>query len=602
MQIFKKILYLLSSRERKYASLLILMILIMALFDMIGVASVMPFIAVLANPNVIETNFILINLYKFLGRFGVENNKQFIAALGILSFVLLVASLVFKTVTTYLQVRFAYMREYTIGKRLLEGYLRQPYTWFLNHHSDDVKKTILSEVDQVVGNAINPLIDLIAKSALTISLIFLLIIIDPKLAIIVGFTLSFIYGILFYFIRSYLNQIGKERLKSNRLRFIVVNEFFAAIKEIKIGGLEKVYVDRFSNSAKTYSKNQATGIIISHLPRFFVEAITFGGVFLMIIYLITKTGSFADTLPIVTLYVFAGYRLMPALQQIYVCLTQLSFVGSSVDNLYNNIKELKLVNLKQNQKIVSLNKAINLKNVYYQYLNSKKTALKNINMTIPAKSIVGIVGPTGSGKTTLVEIILGLLEVQQGTLQIDEQIIKKNNYRSWQRSIGYVPQYIYLVDDTVVANIAFGVDPQNINQKAVEKAARIANLHEFITNELPELYKTKIGERGVKLSGGQRQRFGIARALYHNPKVLILDEATSSLDNLTEKSVMEAINNLKDMTIIIIAHRLSTVKNCDITFILEKGKLEKIEYSKNFITNNKSFVLPAKSGGYFLKT
>jgi ABC-type multidrug transport system fused ATPase/permease subunit len=354
----------------------------MALFDMIGVASVMPFIAVLANPNVIETNFILINLYKFLGRFGVENNKQFIAALGILSFVLLVASLVFKTVTTYLQVRFAYMREYTIGKRLLEGYLRQPYTWFLNHHSDDVKKTILSEVDQVVGNAINPLIDLIAKSALTISLIFLLIIIDPKLAIIVGFTLSFIYGILFYFIRSYLNQIGKERLKSNRLRFIVVNEFFAAIKEIKIGGLEKVYVDRFSNSAKTYSKNQATGIIISHLPRFFVEAITFGGVFLMIIYLITKTGSFADTLPIVTLYVFAGYRLMPALQQIYVCLTQLSFVGSSVDNLYNNIKELKLVNLKQNQKIVSLNKAINLKNVYYQYLNSKKTALKNINMTI----------------------------------------------------------------------------------------------------------------------------------------------------------------------------------------------------------------------------
>jgi ABC-type branched-subunit amino acid transport system ATPase component len=574
----------------------------MALFDMIGVASVMPFIAVLANPNVIETNFILINLYKFLGRFGVENNKQFIAALGILSFVLLVASLVFKTVTTYLQVRFAYMREYTIGKRLLEGYLRQPYTWFLNHHSDDVKKTILSEVDQVVGNAINPLIDLIAKSALTISLIFLLIIIDPKLAIIVGFTLSFIYGILFYFIRSYLNQIGKERLKSNRLRFIVVNEFFAAIKEIKIGGLEKVYVDRFSNSAKTYSKNQATGIIISHLPRFFVEAITFGGVFLMIIYLITKTGSFADTLPIVTLYVFAGYRLMPALQQIYVCLTQLSFVGSSVDNLYNNIKELKLVNLKQNQKIVSLNKAINLKNVYYQYLNSKKTALKNINMTIPAKSIVGIVGPTGSGKTTLVEIILGLLEVQQGTLQIDEQIIKKNNYRSWQRSIGYVPQYIYLVDDTVVANIAFGVDPQNINQKAVEKAARIANLHEFITNELPELYKTKIGERGVKLSGGQRQRFGIARALYHNPKVLILDEATSSLDNLTEKSVMEAINNLKDMTIIIIAHRLSTVKNCDITFILEKGKLEKIEYSKNFITNNKSFVLPTKSGGYFLKT
>lgn len=589
MQIFKKILYLLSSQERKYASLLIFMILIMSLFDMIGVASVMPFISVLANPGVIETNLILINLYKFLEKFGIESYKQFIVALGFISFFLLVFSLVFKTFTTYLQVRFAYMREYTIGRHLLEVYLHQPYTWFLNHHSDDVKKTVLSEVDQVVGNAINPLMDLIAKSTLTIFLIFLLIIIDPKLAIIVGFTISFIYGLFFYFIRGYLNQIGKERLKSNRLRFMTVSEIFGAIKEIKLGGLEKVYIDRFSNSAKIFSKNQATGIIIAHLPRFFVEAVTFGGVFLMIIYLVSKKGSFADSLPIVTLYVFAGYRLMPALQQIYVCLTQISFAGSSVDNLYNNIKELKLVNSNQSKKRnVSLNKAINLRNVYYQYPNSKKAALKNINMTIPAKSIVGIVGPTGSGKTTLVEIILGLLEVQQGKLQIDEQIITKNNYRSWQSSIGYVPQYIYLVDDTVVANIAFGVDPQNINQKAVENAAKIANLHEFITNELPELYRTKIGERGVKLSGGQRQRFGIARALYHNPKVLILDEATSSLDSLTEKSVMEAVNNLRNITIIIIAHRLSTIKNCDITFFLEKGKLEKIKFSRNFIKYNKN--------------
>jgi len=196
-------------------------------------------------------------------------------------------------------------------------------------------------------------------------------------------------------------------------------------------------------------------------------------------------------------------------------------------------------------------------------------------LNIPAKSTVGLIGTTGSGKTTTVDIILGLLEAKKGTLEIDGQIITKQNSRSWQRSIGYVPQHIYLSDDTIAANIAFGVDPNNVNQEAVEKSSKIANLHEFVEEELPKKYKTTIGERGVRLSGGQRQRIGIARALYHNPKVLILDEATSALDNQTEKAVMDAVNNIgKNITIIIIAHRLSTVKNCDTIFLLDKGELK----------------------------
>ena len=242
--------------------------------------------------------------------------------------------------------------------------------------------------------------------------------------------------------------------------------------------------------------------------------------------------------------------------------------------MYDDIKNLKPVYHYRDSGKLTFNKSINLKNIQYDYPNSPSSALKDINLNIPFGSNIGLVGTTGSGKTTLVDIILGLLEPQKGTLEIDDKIISKENLRSWQRSIGYVPQHIYLADDTIAANIAFGVKVEDINQELIKKVSKIANLHEFVINELSRQYETTIGERGVRLSGGQRQRIGIARALYHNPKVLILDEATSALDNKTEHNVMEAINNLsKNITIILISHRLNTVKNCDVILKLEKGRL-----------------------------
>ena len=306
-----------------------------------------------------------------------------------------------------------------------------------------------------------------------------------------------------------------------------------------------------------------------------------------------QTGSFNSALPIVSLYVFAGYRLMPALQQIYNSLTNLTFMSPSIDSLYEDIKDLKVIHENKDGSTLSFTKKISLKDIYYNYPNASRTALKNINLTIPAKSTIGIVGATGSGKTTTIDIILGLLDAQKGSLEVDDKTITKENKRSWQRNIGYVPQYIYLSDDTVAANIAFGVDRENINQEAIEKASKIANLHEFIVEELPKQYQTTIGERGVRLSGGQRQRIGIARALYHDPKILVLDEATSALDNQTEKVVMEAINNIsKNVTIILIAHRLSTVKNCHKIFLLDKGEIinegtfeELTKVSENFRNN-----------------
>jgi ATP-binding cassette, subfamily B, bacterial PglK len=574
MQTIKKYLFLLTPRERKDAGLLLFMILIMALLDMIGVASILPFVAVLTNPGLVDTNFILKAMFQKASLFGVEDTQQFLFILGFLVFFLLIITLIFKSILTYVQVRFVHMRQYSIGKRLVEGYLHQPYTWFLNHHSSDLGTNILTEVSNVIGGGLSSLLELIAKSMVTIAIIILLIINDPKLALIVGISFSSAYLLIFYFSRSYLKRIGKERLKSNESRFMAVNEAFSAAKEIKVGGLEQTYIDSFSNSAQNYARTISAASVISLLPKFFLEAVAFGGILLIILSMMGESGDLNTALPILSLYIFAGYRLMPALQTIYLSFSALTFISPSLDKLYNDLKNLKPPEKNQDQGVFSFNKKITLKNICYNYPNTSRTSLKNINLNIHANSTIGFIGVTGSGKTTIVDIILGLLEPQSGTLEVDEKIITKHNSRSWQRSIGYVPQEIFLADNTIAANIAFGVEPGGINQEAVKKASKIANLHKFVMDELPNQYQTTIGERGVRLSGGQRQRIGIARALYNNPKILILDEATSALDNETEKAVMDAVNNIeKNITIILIAHRLNTVKNCDIIFKLEKGEI-----------------------------
>jgi ABC-type multidrug transport system fused ATPase/permease subunit len=572
MRTIKKILELLTPPERKRTGLLLGMIFVMAMLDMAGVASIMPFMAVLANPELVESNTILNVAY---AKLGFADPQQFLFALGILVFVLLVVSLAFKALTTYAQLRFSMMREYSIGKRLVEGYLHQPYSWFLSRHSADLGKNILSEVGTVISYCIMPMMTLIAQGFIAAALLTLLILIDPKLALIVGLTLGAAYAFTFRATQRLLTRLGTERVTANQARFTAVSEAFGASKEVKVGGLELAYIQRFADPAQTYARNQATALIVGQLPRFALEAIAFGGMLLVMLYLMAQSGSFASALPIIALYAFAGYRLMPALQQIYGAVTQLRFAGPALDALHADLISLQPAHPYPSKDAIVLKQAITLNQIQYRYPNAPQPALKNLSLTIPAKSKVGLVGATGSGKTTTVDLILGLLEAQQGTLTVDDQVITEHNRRAWQRAIGYVPQQIYLADDTVAANIAFGLDAKDIDQAAVEHAAKIANLHEFVTNDLPKQYQTTVGERGVRLSGGQRQRIGIARALYHNPQVLILDEATSALDNLTEQAVMEAVQNLgHEITIILIAHRLNTVIACDIIFLLENGELK----------------------------
>ena len=595
MEIYKKLLYLLLPNERKQGIVLILMFLLMAILDMIGVASIMPFIYVISNPGIIENNSIINSAFQTSKLIGVETVQEFLFLSGIIFFILLLISLSFKALTTYVQTRFTQMRGYSIAKRLIEGYLNQPYTWFLNRNSAELGKTVLSEVGIVVSGGIKPFLNLIAQTIVAVALLILIILVNPKLALITGLTLGTAFGIIYKLSKGLLLRIGEERLERNQIRFNVLSEAFGAIKEIKLGGLEQNYISKFSEAAKRMAKVSATGKVITVLPRFAVEAVAFGGMIIVVLFFMSRSSSFSEIIPIVAVYAFAGYRLMPALQQIYSDVSELRFIAPALNSMFEDLSKLQSYAYDHDKSFLLLNNEITLKGINYNYPNASNTALKDIQLSIPAKSTVGFVGATGSGKTTTVDIILGLLEAQEGTLEVDGKIIDNQNRKKWQRSIGYVPQQIYIADDTIEANIAFGLkNPNEINYKAVERASKIANLHNFVSSELPQKYKTIVGERGVRLSGGQRQRIGIARALYYNPQVLVFDEATSALDNLTEQAVMDAVNNLgKDVTIIMIAHRLSTVKECDIIFFLENGKLSAQGTFEKLMENNANFRLSA---------
>jgi len=493
----KKFLELLSSAEKKKLIILMFMILIMALIDMLGVASIMPFMAVLVNPELIETNKILAEMYVYSRS---ADKESFFFLLGLIVFFILVFSLFFKGVTAYFQIRFAMMCEYTIGKKFIEGYIYQPYVWFLNRNSAELGKNILSEVQTVILNVVMPFITIFSQGAVVIAIFLLLLFIDTLLSLSVCFFLGVFYFGIYKTMSRKLSAIGQSRLDANEGRFKAVIETFAASKEIKIGNHEDFCIKRFSNPAKIYAKQQIKAEIISTLPRFVFESIAFGGLMLVILYLMNNKGNFSNSIPIVTLYAFAGYRLMPALQFIYRAVSQIRFAEPSLNFLHNDLIKLKKLNLShKNFNIVKFEKDIQLKNVVFKYPNSENLVLEKLSLKILAKNVVALVGKTGSGKTTIVDLIMSIIDPLSGTLEVDGKIINGNNCKSWQKIIGYVPQQIYLANDTIEANIAFGVDVDKIDFSEIKRSAKIANLHEFVTNQLPEGYKTFIGERGVSL-------------------------------------------------------------------------------------------------------
>jgi len=592
ISIIKKIFSLLSSNEKKKAIGLLFMISIMAILDVIGVASIMPFMGVVANPETIESNNYLNLLYNY---FNFKNYDEFLYFLGVCVFLLLVLSLAFKSLTIYFQYQFALLREYTIGRRLLELYLKQPYSWFLSKNSSDLGKTVLSEVHQIIYQGLTPLLMTVAQMVVAFAILLLLLLIDWKLALMVFGILGASYMLIFIFLRKFITKIGNERFNANEERFSSINEAFGAIKTLKIDNLEDFHVNKFSLPAKIYAKRQAAGQVVAQLPKFLLEGIAFGGLLITILYLLSAKGSISEALPILSLYAFAGYRLMPALQQIYTGVSNLKFSQASLDAIHRDLDLLSVPHQKykedlKNINLINFNKTIQLKDITFGYSNASKNIINQLSLNINKGSHIAFVGETGSGKTTTVDIIMGLLSQDDGDIYIDDKKLNPENTNLWYESIGYVPQHIYLSDDSVISNIAFGVDNDDINISRVKKVAKIAQLHDFITKELTEGYETIVGERGSRLSGGQIQRIGIARALYKNPEILVLDEATSSLDAETEYKVMESIKNIdKNITVIIIAHRINTIKHCEKIFILKDGFVEKEGQYDDLIISSKTF-------------
>ena len=505
--------------------------------------------------------------------FSDVNELIFYLAWGI--FLIVLISVTFRAYVLWAILRFTNLQSHRLSIRLMKNYMQKPYEWFLSRHSGELSKTALSEVAQVVNGILIPIVNVITQLILVAAIFTLLFIIEPKIALFSILFFGIIYIIFYSIIRKYLLRLGKERTVENKNRYKTLTECFGGIKEIKTRDLELFYIKRYELSSYNFFNAQVASQLVAQLPRFFLEAIIFGGVLLLLITLLPKNGSIADILPTIGTYVLAGYRVMPSIQAIYSNLSNLRFSSPVIHSISNNLTEVNFASKDLSSiKILNLKKSIRLECVSYSYPMSRANSLNKLSIEIFAGSCVGVAGLSGAGKTTAMDIILGLLKPQSGKLIVDSQLITSDLLISWRSNIGYVSQNVFLTDDTLAKNIAFGLEGDAINWDALLKASKIADLHEFIINDLPDGYDTMLGERGVRLSGGQRQRIAIARALYREPKLLVLDEATSALDNIAESNVIENISNLKNgITTLIVAHRLSTIKNCDYILFLQSGAL-----------------------------
>lgn len=564
---------------------------ISGLVEVAGIASIMPFLSLITNPDLMQDNSILNWLYTIL---NFQSSNRFLIFIGFIVLAILIVSNALAILTLWSLLRFTRMRNYNLSKRLLSKYLHQPYIFFLNQNTSLLGKNILSEVGQAVGGVMVPLMESFSRGIVALFIFAMLIAVNPLLALAVIIILGGAYIFIYRMVQNKLYNIGQKRFKTNTERFKAVNEAFGGIKQLKLMRCEEVFIKGFSKPSFENAKHHATSQIISNIPRYIMEIIALGGIIVAVIYLLYTGRGFQEFLPLIGLYAYAAYRLMPALQAIFKGVAQVRFSVHALDALYDDMhsfKEESYTSLPDKRKVkpLLLKKELKLEKITFIYPETSQPVIDNLSIKIDANTSVGFVGETGVGKTTIADIILGLLRPNEGKIFVDDTEINEEVLPRWQRNLGYIPQDIYLQDDTVACNIAFGVPESKINMDAVERAAKIANIHKFVVEKLPHGYNTVIGERGIRLSGGQRQRIGIARSLYHDPEVLVLDEATSALDGTTEEAVFAAIQNIAlTKTLIIIAHRLTTVRDCDVIYLLEAGRIvAKGKYEKLMETNKK---------------
>ncbi|MDC0092782.1 ABC transporter ATP-binding protein/permease [Alphaproteobacteria bacterium] len=590
LKVIKHFFTLLTPDQHKRFYMLQILVVLMAFAEIVGVASIIPFMALVGDMSQLQQNTIITKVYQAS---GITSELQFVFVLGVGVLVTLFISAMISVLTIWRLSIFANKVGIEISDRLYTHYLKQDWLYHATRNSAQLIKKIAVETDRVTGGIVIPLIQMNSSIVLALFLGLSIFIYDPIVATIGIATFAIAYFILFKLVKVRLQFNGRSISDMNEERFHLMNESFGGIKDVLLSGRENYFIKSFIQTGRIISYSAGTNRVLAQVPRYFMELMAFGSMISLLLYLIVSyDGNLGVILPIVSVYALATFKLIPAFQQIYSNLSEIKSNIAAFESIHQDLidsKNIQLVTLKPKKSYLRPKKQISLQNVTFTYPTLDKSTIKQINLLIPTNSVIGIVGPSGSGKSTLINIILGLIKPEQGYLKIDNTIINDKNCRSWQNTIGFVAQSIFLLDGTIAENIAFGVPQNQIDLEQVQRTLKLAHLTELIQN-LEHGIHTKVGERGVQISGGQCQRIGIARALYHEPAVLVFDEATSSLDGITEKMIMDAIHDFGGQkTIIMIAHRLKTVKKCDQIFFIDKGQVVDHGTYQKLIETNEHF-------------
>ncbi len=581
---------LLSPYQRKRFYILQLLVILMTIVEILGVASIIPFMALVGDMSQLQQDTFIAKFYQMS---GINSESQFVFILGICVLIMLFISMVISVFTIWGLSMFANKIGTEIADRLYAHYLRQDWLFHASGSSAQLTKKIATETMRVTGAILVPLMQLNSKIILSLLMSITIFFYDPKVAAIGLSIFAISYFFLFKGVRNRLNKNGIAISEVNEERFRLMNEGFGGIKDVLLMGRDNDFINRFNRTGKTLAYSQGINAALAQAPRYFVELLAFGSMISLILYLIVShNGNLGMILPIISVYAIGTIKLLPAFQQIYSSVAIIRANIPAFESIQKDLYDSSLrgeMSKKVEESYLRPKKQISLEKVRFTYPNKQEPALDGLSISIPINSVIGIVGPSGSGKSTLIDILLGLIEPDQGKLKIDNKIIDSKNCRSWQNTIGFVAQSIFLSEGSIAENIAFGIPNNEIDFKQVEYVLNLAHLTE-LTKSLKQGIYTKVGERGIQLSGGQRQRIGIARALYHRADVLVFDEATSSLDGITEKMIMEAIHNFSGQkTIILIAHRLKTVQKCHKIFFIDNGKVVDHGTYDELIDKNEQF-------------
>lgn len=568
-------------RRQKLQLLFVLFIVIFTTFvELLGVTAILPLIEVMMNENSINETPYLNMLYR-LGGFG--NSTNFLIFLAVVLIVIYWIKNFLVAVSYNLQYKFTFSNQKRMAYKLLECYLSQPYFFHLSHSSAELIRSINTDI-VMMFQGILALLQFFAEILVCLVLGSFLFFTDPQITIIIVIALLLFVVLFTKKIKSYLSYIGEEDRKFSRGIVKWLQQSFGGLKETKIMHREKFFLGKFEEQYSQWADLEKIYRNLQMIPKPIMETLSITALMIAIILKLLSGTQMSSFMTTISVFAIVAFRLLPSFNRITVYVSVIIFNFPAFEAVYQDLKRVdellgrSYLTTQDAKEALPLKEKIQIQNLSYKYPEGEDFVLRDVNISIPKNKSIALVGPSGAGKTTLADLILGVLEPTKGNILIDETDAFAH-LTAWQKNVGYIPQTIYLMDDTIRNNIIYGANIQD--DERLMKAVEEAQLKEFIES-LSEGLDTEVGERGIRLSGGQRQRIGIARALYSNPEVLVLDEATSALDNETEKAVMDAIDSLSgSKTLIIIAHRLTTVENCDIKYEVKNGGVNPVQPDKH---------------------